>query len=113
MVILLNYCFILILTIILSINSSVLKENDELFLIQVEYQYNITKFNVSVLNRNEAEINDYLSSRIAFMNGSKSDDLIFDLYSNYINKYWLFLVNSTDVANKLLLKEDYKKNEVK
>ena len=112
MVILLNYCFILILTIILSINSSVLKENDELFLIQVEYQYNITKFNVSVLNRNEAEINDYLSSRIAFMNGSKSDDLIFDLYSNYINKYWLFLVNSTDVANKLLLKEDYKKNEL-
>ena len=46
------------------------------------------------------------------MNGTESDDLIFNLYCNYINKYWLFLVNSSDVADKLLKRDDYKKNEI-
>ena len=106
------YSFLLLLTIIVSMKSAKLKDNDELFLIHVEYQFNVTKMKLSILNRNEAEINEYLSSRIAFMNNTNSDDIIFDLYCNYINKYWLFLVNSSDVANKLLLKDDYKKKEL-
>ena len=89
---------LIILMFIITINSTTLKKNDELFLIHVEYQYNISKFNVTVLNRDDAEINDYLSSRIAFMNNSDSDNIIFDIYSNYINKYWLFLVNSSDAS---------------
>ena len=103
---------LIILMFIITINSTTLKKNDELFLIHVEYQYNISKFNVTVLNRDDAEINDYLSSRIAFMNNSDSDNIIFDIYSNYINKYWLFLVNSSDVADTLLSRTDYKKNEL-
>ena len=110
--VIINYQLLIILTLILTINSSKLKEDDELFIIQTEYQYNITKFNVTVLNKEEAEINDYLSSRIAFMNNTDSDKIIFELYSIYINKYWLFLVNSSEVANQLLLREDYKKNEL-
>ena len=110
--VIINYQLFIILTLILTINSTKLKEDDELFLIQTEYQYNITKFNVTVLNREDAEINDYLSSRIAFMNNTDSDKVIFELYSNYINKYWLFLVNSSEVVNQLLLREDYKKNEL-
>ena len=88
--VILNYQILIILTLILTINSSMLKEDDKLFLIQTEYQFNITKFNVTVLNRDEAEINDHLFSSLAFMNNTDSDKIIFDLYSNYINKYWIF-----------------------
>ena len=107
------YLIILILlTILLSANSTSLKDNDEIYIIQVEYGYNITNFKFEVLNRDDAEINDGLSSRIAFMNSSDYDNNIFDLYSVYINKYWIFLVNSSEVADKLLQREDYKKKEL-
>ena len=46
------------------------------------------------------------------MNGSDYDNEIFDIYSSYINKFWLFLVNSSSVANSLLERDDYKKNEL-
>ena len=110
--VIINYEYLIILVLIITINCSTLKKNDELQLVQVEYQYNMTKINLEILNRDKAEINDFLSSRIAFMNNTESDDLIFNLYCNYINKYWLFLVNSSDVANKLLERDDYKKNEL-
>ena len=57
-------------------------------------------------------INDQLSSRIAFLNNTESDKVIFDLYCNYINKFWLFLVNSSEVADQLLLRDDYEDNEL-
>jgi hypothetical protein len=104
--------FLIILILIITLNCSTLKKNDELYLVQVEYQYNITKYNLYILNKDNAEINDFLSSRIAFMNSTESDDLIFNLYCNYINKYWLFLVNSSEVADELLKRDDYKKNEI-
>ena len=110
--VLINYQFLIILSFfIFSIKSTTLKKDDELFLIQVEYYYNVSKIELHVLNRDDAEINDDLSARIAFMN--KSDDKeIFDKYSTYINKYWLFLVNSTEVANSLLSRTDYDKKEL-
>ena len=109
-----NFCFqlILLLTIIISITSTNLKDDDILYLIQVEYGYNISNFTVEVLNRDDAEINEFLPSRIAFMNGSDSDKEIFDLYSPYMNKYWFFFVNSIEVANSLLEKDDYEKDEL-
>lgn len=107
-----NFLILILLTILLSVNSAVLKDGDRLNLIQVEYGYNITDFDFEVLNHDDAEINDYLSSRIAYMNGSEYDNEIFDLYSQYINKFWLFLVNSSSVADSLLQREDYSKNEL-
>ena len=82
-----------------------------MFLIQVDYYYNVSKIELHVLNRDDAEINDDLSARIAFMNRS-DDKEILDKYSTYINKYWLFLVNSTEVANSLLSRTDYDKKEL-
>jgi hypothetical protein len=108
----LYFLILILLTVLISINSSKLKDDDNLTLIQVEYGYNIIDFTLEVLNRDNAEINDYLSSRIAFMNGSEHDNEIFDLYSQYINKYWIFLVNSSQVADSLLQREDYKKKEL-
>ena len=109
----LYFLILILLTILISVKSSKLKDDDNLTLIQVEYGYNITDFTLEVLNRDNAEINDFLSSRIAFMTGSDDKDKeIFDLYSQYINKYWMFLVNSTEAADNLLLREDYKKNEL-
>jgi len=106
------FLILIFLTILISVNSAVLNEDDKLNLIQVEYGYNITNFDLEVLNRDDAEINDFLSSRIAFMNGSSFDNEIFDIYSVYINKYWMFIVNSSSVADSLLERDDYKKNEL-
>ena len=109
----LYFLLLILLTILISVKSSKLKEDDNLTLIQVEYGYNVTDFSLEVLNRDNAEINDFLSSRIAFMTGSEDKDKeIFDLYSQYINKYWMFLVNSSEAADRLLQREDYKKNEL-
>ena len=107
-----NIYLLILLTILISVNSAILKDDDELILIQVEYGYNITNFSLKVLNRENAEINDFLSSRIAIMNGSNYDNEIFDLYSSYMNKFWLFMVNSSAVADSLLQRDDYKKNEL-
>ena len=103
-----KYRYLIILAFIITINSSTLKKDDELYLIHVEYQYNITKYNFTILNRDDAEINEYLSARIAFMNHTNSDKDIFGKYSDYINQQWLFLVNSSEAANELLGKDDYK-----
>ena len=43
------------------------------------------------------------------MGSEDKDKEIFDLYSLYIHKCWMFLVNSSEVADTLLQKEDYKK----
>ena len=102
----------LLFTIIFQIDSSSLKDGDKLYLIQVEYGYNITNFTFEVLNKNDAEINEFLSSRIAFLNGTDYDKDIFEFYSLYINKFWIFLANSASVVNSLLEKDDYKKNEL-
>ena len=109
-----NFFFltVLLLAIIIPIYSSELKYGDKLCLIQVEYGYNITNFTFEVLNKDDAEINEFLSSRIAFLNGTDSDKDIFELYSPYINKFWLFLAKSTSVVNSLLEKDDYKKKEL-
>ena len=106
------FLLILLLTVLLSINSTSLKDDDKLYLVHVEYGYNISNFTCEVLNRDDAEINEFLSSRIAFMNGSDYDKEIFDLYSPYMNKFWLFLVNSSEVANSLLEKDNYEKDEL-
>ena len=109
-----NFFFltVLLLAIIIPINSAELKYGDKLCLIQVEYGYNITNFTFEVLNKDDAEINEFLSSRIAYLTGTDSDKDIFELYSPYINKFWLFLAKSTSVVNSLLEKDDYKKNEL-
>ena len=106
------FLLILLLTVLLSINSTSLKDDDKLYLVHVEYGYNISNFTCEVLNRDDAAINEFLSSRIAFMNGSDHDKEIFDLYSPYMNKFWLFLVNSSEVANSLLDKDNYEKDEL-
>ena len=70
----LYFLILILLTILISVKSSKLKDDDNLTLIQVEYGYNVTDFTLEVLNRDNAEINDYLSSRIAFMTGSEDKD---------------------------------------
>ena len=109
-----NFFFltVLLLAIIIPINSVELKYGDKLCLIQVEYGYNITNFTFEVLNKDDAEINELLSSRIAYLNGTDSDKDIFELYSPYINKFWLFLAKSSSVVNSLLEKDDYKKKRI-
>lgn len=107
------FYFLILKTLISFVQSSTkLKEGDKISLIQVEYGYNATRFELSLKNRDYAQINDLLSSRIAFLNNTETDNMIFELYSSYINRYWLFLVNSSEVANNLLLRDDYLQKEL-
>ena len=88
-----------------------LKDGDNISIIYTEYTINITNFNLSLMNE-DAEINDGYSSRIALIENENDEQEIFDLYSKYINRYWLFLVTTEEKANKLLKKDDYTKNEI-
>ena len=54
----LYFLILILLTILISVKSSKLKDDDNLTLIQVEYGYNVTDFTLEVLNRDNAEIND-------------------------------------------------------
>ena len=105
--------FIFILFSILSFitTKTKLKDGDNISIIYTEYTMNITNFNLSLMNE-DAEINDGYSSRIALIENDNDEKEIFDLYSKYINRYWLFLVTTEEKANKLLKKNDYTKNEI-
>lgn len=107
------FYFLILKTLIAFVHSSTkLKEGDKISLVHVEYGYNVTRFELSLKNRDYAQINDLLSSRIAFLNNTETDNIIFELYSSYINRYWLFLVNSSEMANNLLLRDDYLQKEL-
>ena len=105
------FTFILISILSLIKTMTKLKDGDSIQIVYTEYGINITNFNLSLINE-DADINDGYSSRIAYIGDENDEKEIFDLYSKYINRYWLFLVTTEEKANKLLKKNDYSKNEI-
>lgn len=88
------------------IKTTHLREGDSISLVRVDYGFNSSYYNLSLLNE-DAEILYLKSSRIAYIKNFSDSDEIFDLYSKFINRYWIFLVTSPTVADQLLLKNDY------
>lgn len=93
------------------IASTTLREGDSISLVKAEYGFNQTSYNLSLLN-SDAEINDLISSRIIYISNLERDLPIFDLFSEYFNRKWIFFVKEKKQIDLLLSKDDYKKKEI-
>ena len=85
-----------------SIKSSTLKDKDEVSLIYYEYDYNLSEINLTLKNR-DLSILDLTSCHLAFIkNETEEHKEIFDFYSIYFNRQWLFFTNNTETIDTLL-----------
>ena len=93
------------------INSSTLKDKDEISLIYYEYDYNLSEINITLKNR-DTSIMDLTAFHLAFIKNEKEEhEEIFNFYSKYFNRQWLFFTNNTDTIEQLL-KIDYNSKEI-
>ena len=90
--------------------STILKDKDEVSLVYYEYSYNISEIKLEMKNRN-IKLENSVQCRLAFIKDeSKEHNEIFEVYSNYINRQWLFFTNSNETAKQLLKIDYYSKN---
>ena len=90
--------------------STILKDKDEVSLVYYEYSYNISEINLEMKNRN-IKLENSVQCRLAFIKDeSKEHHEIFEIYSNYINRQWLFFTNSNETARQLLKIDYFSKN---
>ena len=88
------------------IKSTKLKEKDSVSLVYYEYTYNISEINLEMKNPN-SNIQDSIQCHLAFIKDYKSEyEEIFNFYSSYINRQWIFFSNNISAINNLL-KIDY------
>ena len=91
------------------INNSQLKEHDTVSLVYYEYSYNLSEISLKILNP-DASILDTTSCHLLFIKNIDDEKEIFDFYSSYINRQWIFFTNNNDTIKKLL-EIDYDKND--
>ena len=90
--------------------SAILKDKDKVSLVYYEYSYNISEINLEMKNRN-IKIENSVQCSLAFVKDEKNEHQeIFDIYSNYINRQWLFFTNNKETANELLKIDYFNKN---
>ena len=90
--------------------TAILKDKDKVSLVYYEYSYNISEINLEMKNRN-VKLENSVQCRLAFIKDeSKEHQEIFDIYSNYINRQWLFFTNSNETARQLLKIDYFSKN---
>ena len=90
--------------------TAILKDKDSVSLVYYEYSYNISEINLEMKNRN-IKIENSVQCRLAFIKDeSKEHHEIFEIYSNYINRQWLFFTNSNETARQLLKIDYFSKN---
>ena len=90
--------------------TAILKDKDNVSLVYYEYSYNISEINLEMKNRN-IKIENSVQCRLAFIKDeSKEHHEIFEIYSNYINRQWLFFTNSNETARQLLKIDYFSKN---
>ena len=97
-----GYIYLLaLLTILENINS---KNEKNIILNQYEYELNISKFDLSILNLN-IELYNMKYSLMAYINDSnfKLNEL-FSFYSPYYNHFWLFYISDIDIYSQIISK---------
>ena len=88
----------------------ILKDKDKVSLVYYEYSYNISEINLEMKNRN-IKLENSVQCRLAFIKDeSKEYHEIFEIYSNYINRQWLFFTNNNETAKQLLKIDYFSKN---
>ena len=108
-----SFLFNIIIFILLyaSAKNTSLKDNDEVSLIYYEYSFNLSEINLIIKNK-DVDILDSISCHLAFIkNLTKEKNEIFDFYSVYFNRQWIFFANNAETINKLL-KIDYDKKDI-
>ena len=91
--------------------TALLKDKDKVSLVYYEYSYNISEISLEMKISN-IKIENSVQCRLAFIKDEKKEHQeIFDIYSNYINRQWLFFTNSNETA-KELLKIDYSSKNI-
>ena len=102
------YIFILLY---FSVKSSTLKDNDKISLVYYEYSYNLSQIDLDMKNRDNSII-DSTSCHLAYIKNEKEEyKEIFDFYSTYINRQWIFFADKVETINSLL-KIDYDNKDI-
>ena len=103
--------FIAIILLYFSAQSSILKDNDRVSLVYYEYSYNLSQIDLDVKNR-DSSILDSTSCHLAYIKNEKEEHKeIFDFYSAYLNRQWIFFADKEETINSLL-KIDYDRKDI-
>ena len=106
-----KFCYLISFILYSTLKSATLKDNDKISLIYYEYSYNLSEINL-VINNTDVNIIDTLSCYLAFIKNEDSDiNEIFDFYSSYFNRQWIFFTNNSEIINNLL-KIDYNSYDI-
>ena len=106
-----KFCYLISFILYSTLKSATLKDNDKISLIYYEYSYNLSEINL-VINNTDVNIIDTLSCYLAFIKNEDSDiKEIFDFYSSYFNRQWIFFTNNSEIINNLL-KIDYNSYDI-
>ena len=84
-------------------NANSIKEN-HIILHQFEYELNISKYNLTLLNLN-IELYNMKYSLLAYINETNLNlNEIFSYYTPYYNHYWLFFISDINIFNQIISK---------
>ena len=94
------YIFIVFFSII-----EIISNNENIVILnQYEYELNISKYNLTVLNLNK-EIYNMKYSLMAYINDSNiNKEKIFSYYTPYYNHFWLFFITDIKIFNQMISK---------
>ena len=107
----LSFNIITFIILYFSTKSSSLKDNDKVSLVYFENSYNLSQINLDIKNR-DSSIIDSTSCHLAYIKNEKEEHKeIFDFYSSYLNRQWLFFADKEETINSLL-KIDYDSKDI-
>lgn len=93
------------------IQNSKIKGNDFISLIYYEYSYNLSEIKIDIQNP-EVSIIESTSCHLAYIKNFTADyNDIFDFYSLYFNRQWIFFSDNAEIINQLL-KIDYENKNI-
>lgn len=97
-----NYKYLYIFIIFFSIIEIITNNENIVILNQYEYELNISKYNLTVLNLNK-EIYNMKYSLMAYINDSNiNKEKIFSDYTPYYNHFWLFFITDIKIFNQMI-----------
>ena len=79
----------------------------EIILNKYEYEVNISKYDLTVLNLN-TELYDMKYSLMAYINDINFEENLFSYYTKFYNHFWLFYISDLKILNQLLNKHNSK-----
>lgn len=86
------------------------EELKEIILNKYEYELNVSKYDLTILNLN-TELYDMKYSLMAYINDSNFDENIFLQYTPFYNHFWLFFISDIKIYEEILkrykTKNDY------